>query len=167
MFIVKQGKFKVGVIPADRLGCLLLKIFFVPYYGRGYSSYVSWGKPCDIFGPIWSSCMHKCILLLCSSWISMMPPLFISCWTLGRRDTTTEHIQLHDKHFCGQYFLNLSHDSPILYLQNFNLQGVILKLFSRISCYYKIGCLYTGEIYKLCRNIFKSFFPKLKTTLNT
>jgi hypothetical protein len=27
--VVNQGKFKVGVVPADGLGCLLLKLFFV------------------------------------------------------------------------------------------------------------------------------------------
>jgi hypothetical protein len=27
IFLVKQGKFKVGVVPADRLDCLLLKVF--------------------------------------------------------------------------------------------------------------------------------------------
>jgi hypothetical protein len=26
--LAKQGKFKAGVVPADGLGCLLLKLFF-------------------------------------------------------------------------------------------------------------------------------------------
>jgi hypothetical protein len=29
VFLVNQGKFKVGVVPADRLGCLLQKYIFV------------------------------------------------------------------------------------------------------------------------------------------
>jgi uncharacterized Fe-S cluster-containing radical SAM superfamily protein len=35
IFFEKQGKFKVGVVPADRLGCLLLKICFVYLNRRG------------------------------------------------------------------------------------------------------------------------------------
>jgi hypothetical protein len=33
--LVKQGKFKVGVVPADGLGCLLLKTIFV---------FIKWGS---------------------------------------------------------------------------------------------------------------------------
>jgi hypothetical protein len=53
--LVKQGKFNVGVVPADRLHRLFTtKIYFYScYYWKGGSLAMS-------AGAIWSSCMHKC-----------------------------------------------------------------------------------------------------------
>jgi hypothetical protein len=55
--MVQQGIFNVGVVTADRLGCLLLTIFSVMMEGGSLA--MSTG-----FGPVRSSCMHKCILHL-------------------------------------------------------------------------------------------------------
>jgi hypothetical protein len=59
----RQGKLDLGVIPADRLGCFLLKTFFLVFI-KWCSLSMSAGVNPMNFWLIWSSCMHKCILLL-------------------------------------------------------------------------------------------------------
>jgi hypothetical protein len=51
ILLVKQGKFKVGVVPPDRLGCLLLKILFFVIM-EGGSLAMSTLANLTIFGPI-------------------------------------------------------------------------------------------------------------------
>jgi hypothetical protein len=50
--LVKQGKFKVGVVPVDRLGCLhTTKIFLLLWKGVVYVAMSAGANP-TIFGPI-------------------------------------------------------------------------------------------------------------------
>jgi hypothetical protein len=60
--LVKQGNFKVGVVPADGLGRLLLTAIFV-FFEWGSLAMSAGSNPMN-FGRIWSSCMQQCILLL-------------------------------------------------------------------------------------------------------
>jgi hypothetical protein len=46
---VQQGKFKVGVVPADRLGCLILSFFVIM---KGGTLAMSAGADTTIFRPI-------------------------------------------------------------------------------------------------------------------
>jgi hypothetical protein len=62
--LVKQSKFKVGVVPTDRQGFLLLKINIFVVIMEGGSLAMSAGAYRTIFGPIGASCMHKCILIV-------------------------------------------------------------------------------------------------------
>jgi hypothetical protein len=50
IFLVKQGMFKVAVVPADRLGCLLLKNILVIMEGGSLT--MSAGASTTIFGTI-------------------------------------------------------------------------------------------------------------------
>jgi hypothetical protein len=50
-FLVKQGKLIVGEVPADRLGCLLLKMIFVVIKEEGGLA-MSAGANTMILGPI-------------------------------------------------------------------------------------------------------------------
>jgi hypothetical protein len=71
--LAKQGKFKVGVVPADGLGCLQLKTILKLFL---YFQWASLARPAGAnpmnFCPIWLSCLHKFILLLPSYYISMV-----------------------------------------------------------------------------------------------